>query len=112
MVERRNRTLLDIVRSLLVLANLPTSFRGATLLTAVHVLNQVLLKSVEKISYKLWCGKKPKLIYMRVWRCVAHVLIPDIARDKLQPKTKRNLFINYLEFFKRYRLFDPMDKTL
>jgi transposase InsO family protein len=34
--ERRNRTLLDIVRSIMAQANLPISFCGDALLTCLH----------------------------------------------------------------------------
>lgn len=40
-VERRNETLIEMVRSLMVEENLPISFWGGTLLTAPYILNQV-----------------------------------------------------------------------
>ena len=44
--KRRNRTLLDMVRSMMAQANLPISFWGDALLTAAYVLNRVPSKSV------------------------------------------------------------------
>lgn len=38
--ERRNRTLLDMVRSMMTHANLPLTFFGDALLTAMYILNQ------------------------------------------------------------------------
>ena len=46
--ERRNRTLLDIVRSTMGLSDLPISFWGYALLTAALTLNRAPSKAVEK----------------------------------------------------------------
>jgi len=97
---------------MLALANLPTSFWGEALLTAVHILNRVLSKSIDKTPYELWCGKKPTLNYMKVCGCVADVLIPDPNRDKLKSRTKRCFFIGYSALSKGYMLFDPVDKVI
>ncbi|KAG8481234.1 hypothetical protein CXB51_025996 [Gossypium anomalum] len=56
--EKRNRTLLDMVRSMMSHANLPTSFWGHVLETAIFTLNRVPSKSVQKIPYKMWTGKR------------------------------------------------------
>jgi transposase InsO family protein len=59
--ERRNRTLLDMVRFMMAQANLPISFWGDTLLTAAYILNRVPSQSVSSTPYELWKGKKPNL---------------------------------------------------
>lgn len=57
--ERRNRTLLDMVRSMLIHANLPATYWGDAILTAAYILNRVPSKSVPLTPYELWTGKKP-----------------------------------------------------
>ena len=57
--ERRNRTLLDMVRSMMSLIDLPLSFYA--LETVAFTLNRAPSKSVETKPYELWFGKKPKL---------------------------------------------------
>ncbi|KAG8483010.1 hypothetical protein CXB51_021928 [Gossypium anomalum] len=57
--ERRNRTLLDMVRSMMSHADLPTSFWGHALETAIFTLNCVLSKSIQKTPYEMWTGKRP-----------------------------------------------------
>ena len=61
--ERRNCTLLDMVRSMMSLTNLPLSFWGYALETAAFTLNRAPSKSVETTPYELWFGKKPKLSF-------------------------------------------------
>ena len=71
--ERHNRTLLDIVQSLMSLTNLPLSFWGYALETAAFMLNRAPSKSVETTPYELWLSKKPKLSFIKVWGCDAYV---------------------------------------
>src|SRR3954467_12711620 len=77
--ERRNRTLLDMVRSMMSLTDLPLSFLVYALETAAFTLNRAPSKSVEMTPYELWFGKKPKLSFLKVWGCDAYVkkLMPD-----------------------------------
>ena len=71
--ERHNRTLLDIVQSMMSLTNLPLSFWGYALEKATFTLNRAPSKSVETTPYELWFGKKPKLSFLKVLGCDAYV---------------------------------------
>ena len=55
--KRCNRILLDMVRSMMSLTDLPLSFWGYALETAAFMLNRASSKSVETPLYKLWFGK-------------------------------------------------------
>ncbi|KAK8540199.1 hypothetical protein V6N12_046490 [Hibiscus sabdariffa] len=55
--ERRNRTLLDMVRSMMSHTDLPTSFWGYALETTAFRLNRVPSKSVQKTPHEMWTGK-------------------------------------------------------
>ena len=72
-VERRNRTLLDMVRSMMSQAGLPISCWGDALLTATYILNCVPSKSVTTTSYELWTGHKPDLTVLRPWGSAAYI---------------------------------------
>src|SRR4051812_37492124 len=91
--ERRNRTLLDMVRSMMSLTDLPLSFWGYALETVALTLNRAPSKSVEMTSYELWFGKKPKLSFLKVWGCEAYV--KKLQPDKLEPKAEKCVFIGY-----------------
>ena len=56
--EKRNRTLLDMVRCMLVNSSLPEFLWGEALKTSASILNQVPSKSVPKTPYELWSQKK------------------------------------------------------
>ncbi|GKA98369.1 retrotransposon protein, putative, ty1-copia subclass [Tanacetum coccineum] len=65
--ERRNRTLLDMVRSMMNLTTLPLSFWDSALESATRILNMVPIKKVDKTPYELCYGKVPNLSYLKVW---------------------------------------------
>ncbi|TYJ98102.1 gag/pol protein [Cucumis melo var. makuwa] len=56
--EKRNRTLLDMVRFMMSFAQLPDSFLGYALETVIYILNNVPSKSVSGTPYELWKGRK------------------------------------------------------
>ena len=91
--KRRNRTLLDMVRSIMSYSNLPVSFWGHVLETTAFILNLVPSKSIPTIPIELWIGRKPSLCHIRIWGSLAHVLKGNI--DKLESRTEVCFFIRY-----------------
>nr|GEW05950.1 zinc finger, CCHC-type [Tanacetum cinerariifolium] len=59
--ERRNRTLLDMVRSMMSQTTLPKSFWDYAIETAARILNMVPTKKVDKTPYEIWHEQAPKL---------------------------------------------------
>ncbi|TYK27531.1 gag/pol protein [Cucumis melo var. makuwa] len=56
--ERRIRTFLNMVCSMMSFAQLPDSFSGYALEIVVHILNNVPSKSVSETPYELWKWRK------------------------------------------------------
>ena len=71
--KRHNRTLLDIVQSMMSLTDLPLSFWGCALEIAAFTFKRAPSKSVEMTPYELWFSSKPKLSFLKVWSCDAYV---------------------------------------
>ena len=91
--ERRNRTLLDMVRSMMSQSDLPLSFWGYALETAAFTLNRVPSKSVDKTPYEIWTGKSHSLSFLKIWGCEAYV--KRLMSDKLTPKSDKCIFVGY-----------------
>ena len=91
--ERHNRTLLDIVQSMMFLTDLPLSFWGYALETTAFTLNRAPSISIETTPYELWFGKKHKLSFLKIWGCDAYV--KKLQPDKLKPKSEKCIFIGY-----------------
>nr|GEV93985.1 hypothetical protein [Tanacetum cinerariifolium] len=81
--KRKNRTLLDMVRSMMNLTTLPKSFWGFSFETAARILNMVPTKKVDRTPYEIWHEKAPKLSYLRVWgSSESHGLLEISGSDK------------------------------
>ena len=108
--ERRNRTLLDMVRSMMSFADLPISFWGYALETAAYLLNRVPTKSVVSTPYEIWKGKKPDLKVVKIWGCPAHVRRHN--HDKLESRTERCKFVGYPKETCGYYLYHLEDQKV
>jgi hypothetical protein len=105
--ERRNRTLMDIVKSMLSYFTLPISLWMEALKTAVHILNRVPSKSMPKTPYEIWTDRKLTLNYLQVWGCPAEARIFNPNIGKLDPKTVSCHFIGYPNKSKGFRFYCP-----
>ncbi|KAL0286626.1 UNVERIFIED_CONTAM: Retrovirus-related Pol polyprotein from transposon TNT 1-94 [Sesamum radiatum] len=83
--ERMNRTLLDMVRSMMSFTELPPSFWGYALETAAKLLNIAPSKSVPQTPYEIWHGKPASYKYLRVWGSPAYV--KRLVGDKLDSRS-------------------------
>ncbi|KAI3744876.1 hypothetical protein L1987_57972 [Smallanthus sonchifolius] len=107
--ERRNRTLLDMVRSMMCRINLPRSFWGFSLVTATRIINLAPTKKVDTTPYEIWHGEKPKVSYLRVWGCNAYV--SSESTDKLNPRGDKVAFVGYPKTV-GYYFYDPAENRV
>uniref|UniRef100_A0A2N9ERH0 Retroviral polymerase SH3-like domain-containing protein n=1 Tax=Fagus sylvatica TaxID=28930 RepID=A0A2N9ERH0_FAGSY len=103
--ERRNRTLLNMVRSMMAQANLPISFWGDALLTVAYILNRVPSQSVSSTPYELWKGEKPNLEHLRPWGSAGFVHSTTHKYGKLGPRARKHIFIRYSDSSKGYVMY-------
>ncbi|GKE04080.1 ribonuclease H-like domain-containing protein [Tanacetum coccineum] len=74
-VEKKNRTLIEAARTMLVDSKLPTTFWVEAVNTACYVKNRVLVtKPHNKTPYKLFLGRKLALGFMRPFGCPVTIL--------------------------------------
>ncbi|GJR72327.1 retrotransposon protein, putative, ty1-copia subclass [Tanacetum coccineum] len=111
--ERRNRTLLDMVRSMMSQTTLPKSFWDYALETAARILNMVPTKKVEKTPYEVWHGQAPKLSYLKVWGCEALVKRDTLTKpDKLEPRSIKCIFVGYPKETMGYSFYYPPENKV
>jgi transposase InsO family protein len=67
--ERKNYTLMDAVRSMLLTSGLGKEYWGYALLTANYILNRCPQVGKEKTPYELWWKEEEKLSHIRIWGC-------------------------------------------
>ena len=108
--ERRNRTLLDMVQSMMSPTDLLFTFWGYALETAAFTLNRVPSKVVEKTPYEMWTGKRPSLSFLKILGCEAYV--KRQVSNKLEPKSDKCLFVGYPKETKGYYFYNPIENKV
>ena len=81
--ERKNRTLKEMMNSLLVSASAHNNLWGEPILSACHLQNRIPYKKTCKTPYELWKGHEPNLKYLKLWGCLAKVMLPDPKKRKI-----------------------------
>lgn len=104
--ERKNRYLIEMIRCMLIDANLPNKYWGEAAMTANYIENLILTKSINKIPYEVWNKRKPSVNHLKTFGSIAYVHIPKEKRSKLQDKARRCIFVGYETGSKAYRLLD------
>ena len=73
-VERKNRTLQEIARTMLNENGLPKYFWAEAVNTACYVVNRAHIRSIlKRTPYELWKGKLPNISYFHAFGCKCFV---------------------------------------
>ena len=111
-VERRNKTLKQMVRSMISHSNLPKSLWGEALKTTTYIVNRVPTKATAKTPCELWTCKKPSLKHLHIWGYLAEARPYRSHEKKLDSRTVSCYFIGYSERSRGYKFYDPTTKSI
>ncbi|KAL4367990.1 hypothetical protein GQ457_05G026520 [Hibiscus cannabinus] len=105
--ERKNRTVMEMARCMLMEKNLPKKFWAEAVRTIIYMLNRLLTKAVQdKTPVEAWFGRKPSAKHLRVFGSISYGHIPAQKRSKLDAKVDRGIFLGYDSQPKGYRIFN------
>jgi transposase InsO family protein len=111
--ERKNRTIMNMVRSMLSAKNMPKSFWPEAVNWAVYVLNRSPTSANKNMTpEEAWSGIKPVVHHFRVFDCIAHAHVPDCKRSKLDDKSVKCVLLGISKESKAYRLYDPTSQSI
>ncbi|KAL0536512.1 hypothetical protein IC582_025461 [Cucumis melo] len=108
--ERKNRTVVEMTRSMLQMKGLSNDFWAEAVSTSIYLLNISPTKAVmNKTPFEVWYGKKPNVNHLRVFCCISYALVPSQVRQKLDKKSEKCIFVGYCTQSKAYRLYNPLN---
>ncbi|GAA0167068.1 transmembrane signal receptor [Lithospermum erythrorhizon] len=111
--ERKNRTVMNMVRALMSAKGIPKSFWPEAVNWTFYVLNRCPTLAVkDKTPQEAWSGSKPSVEHFRIWGCLAHVHVPKVHRSKLDERSNVCIFLGVSDGTKGYRLFDVNTKRI
>ncbi|KAL4334062.1 hypothetical protein GQ457_07G002440 [Hibiscus cannabinus] len=111
--ERNNRTIMNMVRNMMIARGVPKCFWAEAVNWTVHILNRSPTLTIQNMTpEEAWSGKRPYVGYFRVFGCVAHVHVGATYRTKLDTRNLACVLLGVNEEFKAYRLYDPISKRI
>ncbi|KAI5343342.1 hypothetical protein L3X38_011218 [Prunus dulcis] len=112
-VERKNRTVIQMAKSMLHEKGMPYSLWTEAVHTAVYLLNRCPTKALNNITpFEAYSGRKPGIAHLKVFGSLCFVHVPTELRHKLEPKSTKGVFVGYATCEKGYRVFDPVSNKL
>jgi hypothetical protein len=106
-VERKNRTLIDMARSMLAEYNVLDSYWAEAINTACHSSNRLYChKLLKKTPYELLIGRKPNISYFRAFGCKCYILRKGSRLSKFEKKCDEGFLLGYSSYSKAYRVFN------
>ncbi|KAK1606171.1 hypothetical protein QYE76_029844 [Lolium multiflorum] len=112
-VERKNRTIIEMARTMLSEFNSPHNFWGEAISTAVHYSNRLFLRPLHnKTPYELLTGNKPNVTYIRVFGCKCLVKNNKGKLGKFETRTIEGIFVGYAENSHAYRYYNRSSGTI
>lgn len=104
--ERQNRTIIEMARTIMMDANLPTSLWGELSRTACFIRNRLPLERLDfRSPYELWTGSPLDLDYFRVIGSDVYVHVPSNFRTKFDSKAEKYVLVGYEPQCKSYRVW-------
>jgi hypothetical protein len=105
-VERKNRTLIDMARTMLDEYKTPDRFWAKAINTACYSINRLYLHRIlKKTSYELPTGKKPNVSYFRVFGSKCFILVKRGRKYKFAPKAVEGFLLGFDSNTRAYRVF-------
>ena len=107
-VERKNKTLIEMARSMLCENELPKYFWAETPNTACYITNRALIRPLlKKTPYKLMNSKKPNVGHLRAFNYNCFILNNGKEHlGKFDYKADKGIFLGYESNSSSYRIFN------
>ncbi|GJR65763.1 retrovirus-related pol polyprotein from transposon TNT 1-94 [Tanacetum coccineum] len=112
-VERRNRTLVEAARTMLIFSKAPMFLWAEAVATACYTQNRSLIHTRHnKTPYELVHDKKPDLTFLRVFGALCYPTNDSEDLGKFQAKADIGIFVGYAPSRKGYRIFNKRTRRL
>ncbi|GJY91721.1 putative ribonuclease H-like domain-containing protein [Tanacetum coccineum] len=112
-VERRNRTLVEAARTMLIFSKAPMFLWAEAVATACYTQNRSLIHTRhDKTPYELVHNKKPDLTFFRVFGALCYPTNDSQDLGKLQPTADIGIFVGYAPNRKGYRIYNKRTRQI
>src|SRR5690606_39271829 len=111
--ERRNRTLLEMTRSILKHMEVPNYLWGEAVRHSTYLINRIATKTlITQRQYEAFKGIKPNINHIRVFGCIAYTNIEAKNLKKLDNRSRTLVHLGTEPCSKAYRLLNPTQQKI
>jgi len=97
-VERKNRTLQEMARTMIHENNLAKHFWTEAVNTSCYVQNRIYIRPIlEKTAYELFKERRPNISYFHQFGCNCYILNNKLYLKKFDAKAQRGISLGYSE---------------
>nr|GFC47148.1 hypothetical protein [Tanacetum cinerariifolium] len=112
-VERRNRTLIEAARTMLIYTQAPLFLWAEAVATAYFTQNRSIVRLRHgKTPYELMHNKQPDLSFFHVFGALCYPTNDSENIGKLQPKAGIGIFIGYAPTKKAFRIYNRRTRRI
>ncbi|KAG7556107.1 Integrase catalytic core [Arabidopsis suecica] len=112
-VERRNRTLMGMTRSILKHMNVPNYLWGEAVRHATYIINRVSTRTlINQTPYEAFKKRKPNIEHLRIFGCIGYAKSEAVNLKKLDDRSRMLVHLGTEPGSKAYRLFDPTKQKI
>jgi hypothetical protein len=106
--ERKNKAIVGVARAMLHDQGLPLFIWVEACYTAVYLQNMSPHKVVGSMTLEeAFSGKKPEVEHFWIFGCITYSNVPFDKSTKMEPMTKREIFVGYSETSKAFYIYLP-----
>ena len=88
-VERRNRTILEMTRSILKHMSVPNYMWGEAVRHVIYLINRSATRTLaSKTPYEMFKGSKPNISHLRVFGCIGYARVSAPHKKKLDDRSR------------------------
>ncbi|GKB33051.1 retrovirus-related pol polyprotein from transposon TNT 1-94 [Tanacetum coccineum] len=112
-VERRNRTLVEAARTMLIFSKAPLFLWAEVVATACYTQNRSLIHTLhDKTPYELVHDKKPDLLFLCIFGALCYPTNDSEDLGKLKAKADIGFFVGYAPNRKGYRIYNKRTRQI
>jgi hypothetical protein len=112
-VERKNRSVQEMARTMLMDSKLTDIFWTQVVHTIVHIQNKVILRNnTDKTTYELWKGRPANVKHFRVFGSKCYIKREDGRMGKFDSRVDKGVLVGYSSTRKAYKCYNLISKKI
>jgi len=106
-VERKNRSLKEMARTMIHENNLPKHFWAEAVNTSCYVQNRIYIRPILDITtYEIFKGRRSNISYFHQFGCTCYILNNKVYLNKFDAKAQRGIFLGYSKRSNAYIMYN------